>query len=410
MEEYIEYVHELYTLKTNLKKSINKIFSRKYINEKLDRIEFIRNRINEINDTEELIQSKQRIVLLCKEVEEILKALKTKKVDIKESLLNMAQFDISVVGKNLQVFKGAYKYLDDFLSQTELLHDLVIEEERHLFIKYVYNFKLTSQVRSTLGRSSKPTTYVELKKILIESYPNPRTLQQVLTELGTTNQGNTTISEFREQISELADQLSAFEINSLTKPSQETKDAIYTVSDNMALNVFVKGVNPEYQTILLSNPPTNINEAVQRCLSAEKSFGNDNKNVYAIKKRNYNDRYRSSEDTDNRYNDERKNYNNYKSRERYNEYRCNCCENNRNNSRTKHSNYYNNRNYRNNNNNSGYNSENRSYNNGKQNDRNTPQYNQFNNRKDNSFKTFAYEEQGNCHGRMTEEVVHEGQM
>ncbi|XP_073841435.1 uncharacterized protein [Musca autumnalis] len=57
----------------------------------------------------------------------------------------MSSFDINVVGKNLQVFKGTYKFLDDFISQAELLHDMVKDEEKELFVKYVYNFKLSSQ-------------------------------------------------------------------------------------------------------------------------------------------------------------------------------------------------------------------------------------------------------------------------
>lgn len=89
----------------------------------------------------------------------------------------MTSFDISLVSKNLQTFKGIYRFLDDFLAQAELLHDPTKEEDRLLFIKYIYNFKRTTQGRSVLGRSNRPTTFRELKKGLGNAHPNPQTLQ-----------------------------------------------------------------------------------------------------------------------------------------------------------------------------------------------------------------------------------------
>lgn len=74
------------------------------------------------------------------------------------------------------------------LTQTELLHDLLKEEDRPICIKYVFNFKLTTQVRSVLGRSNRTTIFIELKKGLQGGYPNQRTLQQVLSELRSTKQ------------------------------------------------------------------------------------------------------------------------------------------------------------------------------------------------------------------------------
>lgn len=259
------------------KKSKNRVYEKKYIDGKLERLEVLKQAVTEIGEEceDKTIKCLElEFESLHSELYIILQKLEYRKEKSAErqegKLTKMASFDISMVGKNLQVFKGTYKYLEDFITQSELLHDLIKEEDKEIFVKYVYNFKLSTQVRSILGRSNKPKTFEQLKKGLEDAYPNPRTLQQVLTELITTKQNNGSIADFREVIAELSDQLSSFEIKNLQTPSQDAKDAIYKVSDSIALNIFMKGVNIDFQSILLSNMPKTFNEAAERCMTAEK--------------------------------------------------------------------------------------------------------------------------------------------
>lgn len=411
MDSIKDFIIELEKLKINLKKSINRVYTRKYIEEKLDRLEILKNRVNEIitavdeeEKEQDLATTKLEFDKISEEIENILGNLKTKE---EGSLTNMSQFDISMVGKNLQVFKGTYKFLDDFITQTELLHDLLKDEDKGIFIKYVYNFKLSTQVRSILGRSNKPTTFDELKKLLEESYPNPKTLQQVLMELGTTTQGNLNISEFREKISELSDQLSKFEIDNLECPTKETKEAIYKVSDNMALNIFMKGVNPEYKPILLANFPKNLNEATQRCVTAEQNLGLENKNLFTVSEATGRNSY-------NRKNENYKKKNNpngHNKNQKYQRYD--------NDSGYNKDGYNKNQNYQRYNNDNGYN---KNYDNRKRYNNNNGYSQKFNNNSGNrtydnnqnrNYRAFPYteqqEQQENCEGRITEAVIHEGQ-
>lgn len=157
------------------------------------------------------------------------------------------------------------------MVQTELLHDLLRTEDREIFIKYVFNFKLTAEVRSVVGRANRPVTLSDLRNSLITAYPNPDTLQQVLTKFGNLRQGNSDIATFREKISLLSDQLSSFEIQSLENPSQREKDVIYKMSDSMSLNVFMNVVNPEFQDLLVASNPKTLNEAVEKCITAERN-------------------------------------------------------------------------------------------------------------------------------------------
>lgn len=207
--------------------------------------------------------------------------------------VKMAQFDLSLVGKNLQVFKGVYETLEDFLVQSELLHDMLRDEDKETFVKYVYNFKLTAHVRSVVGRSNRPVTFSDLKKILLEAYPNPRTLQQVLAEFGTIRQGGLNISAFREKIAVLSEQLSDFEIKALENPTRETKQAIYKMSESMALNVFMKGVNAEYQNILIASGPKTLSEAVEKCLTLERNLSTSGNNIFRLGRRHQDDYYGS---------------------------------------------------------------------------------------------------------------------
>lgn len=465
MELIKDSITEIDKLRTNLKKSINKSFSRNYIEEKFEKLQFLKQKVNEIiksnNETEkgdlatlisetekedlatlisetkkeDLATLKSEFDKQIEEVENILKSLKIKEEKV-ASGSNMASFDIAMVGKNLQVFKGSFEFLDDFITQTELLHDLIKEEDKEVFIKYVYNFKLSTQVRSILGRSNKPTTFRDLKELLEKSYPNPKTLQHVLTELGTLTQGNLNISDFREKISELSDQLSKFEIDNLKSPSKETKEAIYKVSENMALNIFIKGVNPEYKTILLANMPKNLSEATRKCVEAEQTLGLEHKKLFTYNKQyNYNNKgynnYNNKGYNNNKkyqgYNNNNYNKNNNQQRNGNNDYNKNgfnrhgnnnngYSKNGYNNNKQRNNEKHNNKNYQNYNNNNSY-DKNHNYNqkhysnNGYKNFKGNDQRNGNNNNKDRNYRAFPYtEEQGNCEGRMTDTVIQEGQI
>lgn len=203
-------IEELEKLKLNIKKSKNRIYEEKYKETKLERLAFLKQGVEDFaKESENKINNTLKVEfdILYEELTQIIENINTKthiKLDWQEEdSPKMASFDIGMVGKNLQVFKGSYEYLEDFITQSELLHDLLKQEDREIFVKYIYNFKLTVQVRSILGRSNRPVTFDDFKKALESAFPNPKTLQQVLTELGTTRQDNSSISDFRVKIDEL---------------------------------------------------------------------------------------------------------------------------------------------------------------------------------------------------------------
>lgn len=356
-----ECIEELEKLKLNIKKSKNRVYEEKYKENKLERLAFLKQKVEEFtedSEDKEIEKLKTKFGVLYEDLTQIIENINIKKKEIEKNrqegnLPKMASFDIGMVGKNLQVFKGSYEYLEDFITQTELLHDLLKDEDKEIFVKYVYNFKLTAQVRSILGRSNRPVTFNDLKKALESAFLNPKTLQQVLTELGTTRQDKSSISDFRKKIAELSDHMSNFEIKNLPSPTQEAKDAIYKVSDSVALNVFMKGVNVEYQPILLANMPKTLNEAVERCMNAEKNFCVENRNLFHINSR-FNNNYRNNNGYNNHryingsgniYRNNNSTNNNYSNSNRVNSnYRSNSGFNN-----------FNNNNYRNNNGNFGNN-------------------------------------------------------
>lgn len=176
----------------------------------------------------------------------------------------------------------------------------------------------------------------------------------------------------------------------------------------MALNVFMKGVNAEYQPILLANMPSSLNEATQRCITAERSLGLDTKDVFFVNRTN-----RSNEQSKPYRKSYRYNYNDYNNsyRNNYNtRYNIgNRCSDNYGNpgGRKKFSNgHSNNRNnYQGNNNkNAEYKNihGNVKYNNGK-NDR-------IKHTEVRNYKAFPCTcQQGNSDGRMMEEFIQEAQ-
>lgn len=349
MEQIREYISELQKFDANVKKSKNRVYTLNYKTEKLNRFSLIKSEVEKYSETldekckplvAEFQELYNRAVLLVQNF--IIKD----SVEQIESIVkpNMAHFDISVVGKNLQVFKGSYDALEDFLVQAELLHDILRAEDREIFIKYVFNFKLTAQVRSIIGRANRPVTFSDLKDLLVAAYPNPNTLQQVLTKFGTLRQGNSDIASFREKIALLSDQLSTFEIRSLENPTQGEKDAIYKMSGSMSLNVFMKGVNPEYQDLLIASNPKTLNEAVEKCITSERSRVTNN--IFRVG----NAIIRNSRDNNQHSNHNYRNYNNsrgnnLRNNNNYRNYNNNSRDNNmHNNSNTRYNNnQYNNR-------------------------------------------------------------------
>lgn len=80
----------------------------------------------------------------------------------------------------------------------------------------------------------------------------------------------------RENIVVLSPQLGHFEVKALENPTRETKQAIYRMGKNMALNVFMKRVSVEYKNKLIAIGPKNLNE---KCLTLEISINNKSNNV-----------------------------------------------------------------------------------------------------------------------------------
>lgn len=371
MEKLNEYLSELKKLETNIKKSKDRIYSAAFKIEKLKRLQYIKEEFEKFEENKD----SKFLILKFKEIfENILLlvqnlAVKEEKILESENFSNMAQFDINIVGKNLQIFKGNFETLEDFLVQSELLHDMLRAEDKTMFIKYVYNFKLTAQVRNIIGRSVIPVTFTDLRKLLIESYPNPRTLQQVLAELGTIRQGRIDISTFREKIALLTSQLSTFEIASITNPTQDVKSAICKMSENMALNVFMKGVNAEYKSMLIASNPKTFREAAEKCLIMERESHTTDNNIYRVWRRN-DERFRNTN-----FNAYRNNSNQNHTQQRNfrnNNYNGNAGNNvyNRNNNNSSHSQYNNRSNNSNNSNNNSAHSYRSSDQNRNRNDRN----------------------------------------
>ena len=93
-------INELEKLKLNLKKSKNKIFTKKYVEEKLGRLEELVNAVNDYQcEDENDYLLKTRFNELTIEISVLINELNIKE-EIVNNNINMAQFDMSMVSKN----------------------------------------------------------------------------------------------------------------------------------------------------------------------------------------------------------------------------------------------------------------------------------------------------------------------
>lgn len=85
MEEINEFITELENLKTNLKKSINRLVEKSYVDNKLAKLQSLKNRVNEISEqlqeseTEEIIDLKSNFFCINRGKFKYIRKIKNKR-------------------------------------------------------------------------------------------------------------------------------------------------------------------------------------------------------------------------------------------------------------------------------------------------------------------------------------------
>ena len=101
--------------------------------------------------------------------------------------------------KAILEFSGNYRETNSFLTIVELInYGLAIEQKPNLF-KFVYNVKLTSTVRTSLGTST-PVTFDEFKNTLSNRYKFIKTVVQLQATLSNFTQKNMNVHTYHEKL------------------------------------------------------------------------------------------------------------------------------------------------------------------------------------------------------------------
>ena len=111
--------------------------------------------------------------------------------------IKMATFNLETSLKVIPEFTGNYKDLISFLKIVDIVYKSLDDVSKLLLIDFVYNVKLTNNVRTSLGVTI-PTTFDETKTCLSSRFKNNKTVNQIQSTLSNFIQKNMNVSQYNE--------------------------------------------------------------------------------------------------------------------------------------------------------------------------------------------------------------------
>lgn len=318
MEESIEHLKDI--LK-NLKKSPNRTYTEKTIQNKLEDIERIK---EEFQTTESIENDEEKLYALKSEFNNIYTKIKQYLLESPKELehksenndnqiqnsMNMAtqNFNLEVALKTIPEFTGNYRELKSFLTIIELIKTSLAADQETQLLKFVFNVKLSSTVRTALGTSA-PTTFDDLKKCLTDRYKTTKTVAHIQATLSTFSQKNMNVHTYHEKLLNSIAELNELQKEEIHNCNTVQADTIKLINEKYALTIFKNGLNGELKPTIFASRPKDLNDAVHLALELEKDFArNSDQVLYFSNNRNGQNRNRLNRNVN--QNTNRNNYQN----------------------------------------------------------------------------------------------------
>lgn len=265
-------INELIKIITNYKKAGSRGYLVSTIKLKLDEIELLKREFSDLLernliDTGKIEESRNTFEKYYDAARKLLEEALERKVMATNDQSNNVQlnnptnmtnqqFSLETALKVIPEFAGNYKELNSFLTIVELVNNGLAVDQREVLIKFVYNVKLATTVRTALGTSA-PTSFSTLKTILTSRYKNTKTVAQLQATLSKLSQKNMNIHAYHELLLDLIAELSELQIREIENCNVTQSDTIRLINENYALNVFKNGLNGELKpTVTKANRPS----------------------------------------------------------------------------------------------------------------------------------------------------------
>lgn len=309
----------------NFKKSGAKGYQEITLKDKLNEINLLEEEFNKLVDSDSITEDVQKHIVKFDKAKKLFEEalVLVKPSNQKQSLVNMAQFNLETAIKIVPLFSGDYKELSSFLTIVELINNTLEAAQKSTLINFVYNAKLTSAVRTSLG-TSEPETFEDLKKFLSIRYKSNKTISQIQATLSNFSQRSMNVNTYHEKLLEMIAELNELQIKGIDNCDSTQSDTIKKINGDYALNIFKNGLKGELKSIVFASRPKELNEALQLALELEKEFSNSPGQIFYFS--NNNNRRNNSKN----FNNDRYSYNNRRNNANQNN-NINKCNNNRSN-------------------------------------------------------------------------------
>ncbi|XP_031346209.1 uncharacterized protein LOC116173032 [Photinus pyralis] len=169
--------------------------------------------------------------------------------------------------KMLIKFSGDKDKLYEFIDNCDRALSLVSGANKTTVFSIILT-KLTDKARA-LTRNKDFTEWKDLKKFLLDTYGDKRTMGQWQLELNSCKQSfNETVIAYSSRIEDYYRCVRSLDENLST----EGRNACIELLKNQTLNVFINGLRKELALIVKSQKPNSLSEAISLAVNEERDF------------------------------------------------------------------------------------------------------------------------------------------
>ena len=284
LEDITNLTTELETVIIIFKKNPNRQYNKPYI---LNKLELIRQNYEKylvvyeyLKDSikSELLKSfEARYLAKYIELKDILNkhsetaldlTINTNNIKEDNNLVKMASFDIMHTVKLVPEFNGESSQLTNFLNLVEYVNDTLKDDDKKKLIEFVIKTKLSEKARKKIASNIKIEDFEQLRNIFEKTFKSNRSALVVQTELMSTTQGKNTLTSYINKVQNLTFELSNLQ---MAHRSQLEKDVITVMNEQMASNIFKKGLSEPIRSVVLSARVETLQNAIDIACEAEAS-------------------------------------------------------------------------------------------------------------------------------------------
>lgn len=183
----------------------------------------------------------------------------------------MPDIELNVLIKFIGTFDGSREKLTPFLNNCRNAIQLASTSQADILLKYILS-RLEGKAETACA-IKEFTKWTQLEEFLKTQFGDTKHYAYLLSDLQECKQGrNESVSQYSLRVEScLAKLLTEINISIPTKKKDELSGRVAAMQD-LALNVFIIGLQPQLSTVVRCRDPNNLNDAINFATSEEKLF------------------------------------------------------------------------------------------------------------------------------------------